>query len=242
MYLPEIKHVIDLINTDIKRLAGAPQRTRDVQEHQGDDPEHSDHGDEDEDDAISQQTAPWRAHLSQMMLLLHRYTFLLAAACHPLQLEEEEKQRYQEAEDIRRDILRHATAGVATDQHALKRHSDKNDESIVEGLSLALWTSDRAPGIHSAFALQRFNELAHHTTAQGKLVLECRRRLMANVMRPITTDKADGEEYDRGLSEQEHGFGYMVSSPVLRLTKLYPRADLDWCRIYILCCYRTGGG
>ncbi|KAL7754181.1 hypothetical protein RI367_000162 [Sorochytrium milnesiophthora] len=206
-YIPELKRAIQLVKGDmgyIQDIVRKQQRTStDAVPSEADDDQ------DDGDEATEQRVGSWRLHLGLLMLLLHRYTFMLAAASHPLGLTEDEEKLYEEAEDIRRDILKYATTTVINSQRLLKRKFDQKTRDITQGLRLTSLTHRRATSVSSAFALGQYEELEAHLNMQGKLLRDCRDKLYQNIMQPLTTEKADGEEYDRGLAEQEHGFGLM---------------------------------
>ncbi|KAJ2921288.1 hypothetical protein H1R20_g15804, partial [Candolleomyces eurysporus] len=189
-------------------------------------------GDEDEEENVEDKGLPktpagkehraktqaLKARLREGRLTLHRVKFLMGDVFHVLERSKEEDAAYEDAEKLRRELLKvsedDATRAMAQlDEDLTKKRYNAKD------LHIKLPYLGQG-GIRSSDLMEEANEIIEEVlNEQSELLLEWRAHIVDLLTQPLTgkADDAegDGQEYQRNLDNQGEAEVYMQAYAAL---------------------------
>lgn len=175
----------------------------------------SDSEEEEEDDIVEDERIARRRkylrtkrgnELRDLLDLQHRATFMMASAHFQLQNEGEETRLYDEAEKLRREILRHP---IRRANHFIKRINEMAEKQQFCEIP-EFRQSEFSGGILTRKVFERLQPFVDQMNEQANELDDWREKVIQRLRLPLLdqTVDPDGEEYQAGLDVQEEASSY----------------------------------
>jgi len=170
---------------------------------------------EEEDDVVEDERIARRRkylrtkrgnELRDLLDLQHRATFMMASAHYQLKNEGEETRLYDEAEKLRREILRHP---IRRANHFIKRINNMADKQQFCEIP-EFRQSQFSGGILTRKVFERLQPFVEQMNEQANEIDDWREKVIQKLCLPLLdqTVDPDGEEYQAGLDVQEEASSY----------------------------------
>ncbi|KAI9139237.1 SNF2 family N-terminal domain-containing protein [Paraphysoderma sedebokerense] len=142
--------------------------------------------------------------------LEHQLLFFLGSIHHEQRDENLEREYYDQAEKLRREMLAVSISKVRKEIEIIQRKSLSDDGAwACKGHHLLINHADSLGGILSTIVFDQVADLIDLLNEQTELLLKWRHTILSNLVRDIVTEEADDKEYEKGLDTQHLASIYM---------------------------------